>query len=152
MKKTLRSFLIIILLVGIALLAIRGTREQQTTPPSPAVPTTEPSPLPVFPQTLSTTYIHPVEWPPSVQFIAQPFSCETTPRAIGGRMYCVSESGEGAAGSTYTTYTYTTAEDAMTTRVYTFTLRSVQCYNYDDPEQSACLAERASFSPDSLFQ
>lgn len=144
----LRSFLIIIIFVGIVLLAVRNTRHQQT-PPSPAA---EPSLLSVFPQTLSTTYIHPVEWPPSIQLIAQPFSCETIPRTLGGRMYCVNESGEGAAGSTYTTYTYATAEDATSIRVYTFTLRSVQCYNYDDPEQSACLAERAVFNPDSLFQ
>ncbi len=56
---------------------------------------------------------------------------------------------EGAAGSTYTTYSYRFVKgDDLET--LSFTLRTVQCLNYDEPKQSACQREQASFDPNAL--
>jgi hypothetical protein len=71
---------------------------------------------------------------------------------IGGREYCVTKVSDGAAGSTYTQYAYATAEGNDKTKIFTFTLRFVQCMNYDDPEQAECLSERDTFYPDSFFR
>jgi hypothetical protein len=99
-------------------------------------------------------------WPPQVVFTLGVFTCtdtgneiqingKTSNKTIQGKQYCVTQTSEGAAGSTYTTYTYTTTKGSELATV-SFTLRAVQCMNYDDPKQSECLAERASFDPDTL--
>ncbi|MCF7865139.1 MAG: hypothetical protein K9M11_01350 [Candidatus Pacebacteria bacterium] len=114
-------------------------------------------------------YIHPVEWPPKFSTLDQAFSCtesavsdqtglpisqggQTTMRTIGTRTYCITQESEGAAGSTYTTYIYKFASSngggAKTTDVLEFTLRAVQCLNYDDPQKTACEDERKSIDID----
>lgn len=118
---------------------------------------------PNFPETLNTKYITAVDWPPATNVMDEPYSCTEagvdTERAggtkkedINGREYCVTKVSDGAAGSTYTQYAYATAEGNDKTKIFTFTLRFVQCMNYDDPEQAECLSERDNFSPDSFFR
>ncbi|MDD2354053.1 MAG: hypothetical protein PHX76_01575, partial [Patescibacteria group bacterium] len=53
------------------------------------------------------------------------------------------------AGSVYTEYSFYTlfSGDLI---VIKFTAQYPQCYNYDDPEKTDCLAERESFSPQDI--
>jgi tryptophan-rich sensory protein len=129
-------------------------------PTAASFPTPQVSALPSpsafsYPQTLGTTYIHPVDWPPKVQVLAKSFTCTTagseieragrTEQAtINGRAYCVTKESEGAAGSIYTNYAYAFAAGNNTV-ILTFSLQAVQCANYDDPQKSACEKERAIF-------
>lgn len=63
--------------------------------------------------------------------------------------YCLEAASEGAAGSVYTEYSFYTlfSGDLI---VIKFTAQYPQCYNYDDPEKTDCLAERESFSPQDI--
>jgi hypothetical protein len=112
------------------------------------------------PQSLGTEYIHPVEWPPEVELVNQAFGCkesgsevlpqgQTQQKTIQNIPYCVTLESEGAAGSIYTKYTYAFAKDAQTVQL-SFTLRGVQCSNYDEDKKSACEAERTNFDVDAL--
>jgi hypothetical protein len=121
-----------------------------------------------YPESLPTEYIHGVDWPPQIAVSNSSFSCAeggseimqagiTSKETINGRVYCVTKESEGAAGSVYTKYAYATSIDlsnppaeGSATATLAFTLRSVQCANYDDPKKTACENERASFSADSL--
>jgi hypothetical protein len=69
---------------------------------------------------------------------------------VGGRSYCVTKQSEGAAGSIYTQYAYA-FPDGTGTAIFTFTLRAVQCANYDDPKKTECENERAAFDPDGIM-
>jgi hypothetical protein len=96
-------------------------------------------------------YIH-IQEAPKVELSDGEFSCDEEKitgesHDINGRVYCVTHSTEGAAGSTYTTYEYITAVDNFVAQI-TFTIRMPQCLNYDEPEQSACVKEQASFNVD----
>lgn len=114
-----------------------------------------------YPRDLGTEYIHTVDWPPQVRLEEGPFTCErsgteteraglTEPKRINGRTYCVSRVTEGAAGSVYTMYAYATpAGNAVL--VLTFSLRAVQCGNYDEERRAECESERAAFSVDSTI-
>jgi hypothetical protein len=118
-----------------------------------------------YPETLGTTYIHTVDWPPKVSLNPGPFTCteagsetsragETKSQTIHGRTYCVTKITEGAAGSTYTQYAYAFADPDIGGDQYpilTFSLRFVQCGNYDDPEKTACENERAAFDINSTI-
>ena len=111
-----------------------------------------------YPRDLGTEYIHTVDWPPQVRLEKGPFTCErsgteteraglTEPKRINGRTYCVSRVTEGAAGSVYTMYAYATpAGNAVL--VLTFSLRAVQCGNYDEGQRAECERERSAFSVD----
>jgi hypothetical protein len=117
-----------------------------------------------YPEDLSTTYIHAVDWPPTVAVTDGPFSCteagseiaragKTELRRVVDREYCVTKESEGAAGSTYTMYAY--AFEPQTggngsVVILTFTLRAPQCANYDDPQKSACEGERETFDIDGV--
>ena len=111
-----------------------------------------------YPDSLPTKYIHAIDWPPRVQVVNEPYDCTETGRAIesGGQTqertinnqsYCVTELVEGAAGSMYTQYTYAVGR-AEQTIILSFSLKSVQCANYNDPEKTTCDQERASFNID----
>ena len=113
-----------------------------------------------YPADLGTSYIRAVDWPPAAQLLDQPFSCteagvETaragkTERAqIGARNYCVTRESEGAAGSIYTSYAYA-FESRGRLVILTFTTRSVQCGNYDEPRRGECERERAAFEIDPI--
>ncbi len=114
-----------------------------------------------YPETLTTKYIDAYEWPPTVTIADGEFSCAETPaesslpsriarRMVDSRIYCVEARSEGAAGSTYTTYTYTTAREGKLISL-NFVLRYPQCLNYDDPKQSECQAERETFDLDGVI-
>lgn len=106
---------------------------------------------------LNTKYIKSQDlWPPKASITAGSYSCtpsntevgKVEERDIDGHTYCINTLNEGAAGSTYSIYTYTSAVNTSTVARTTFTLRYVQCMNYDNPNQSECLAERKNFNPD----
>ncbi|MCL5012086.1 MAG: hypothetical protein M1320_01545 [Patescibacteria group bacterium] len=113
-----------------------------------------------YPETLTTTYIHVIDWPPQVQVLTGPFSCtqagsevmragRTEQRIINNNLYCRTIESEGAAGSVYNNYAYAFEKDGKVI-VLTFTLRMVQCDNYDDPQKTACKNERSVFDVDSI--
>ena len=111
-----------------------------------------------YPAQLGTTYMRAVEWPPRVTTEPGAFTCfetqtsplgVTTKRIIGGVQYCVTTQSEGAAGSTYVTYTYLTEKEQTRIKLV-FTIQETQCLNYDEPQQSECKAERDRFSADAL--
>ncbi len=113
-----------------------------------------------YPRQLIADFISPQDWPPQVLISTENFTCTTTPetsslpnrvikRLVDDRAYCVSAMSEGAAGTTYTEYNYTTKKDGNLVIVQ-FTLRYPQCLNYDDPQQTACVKEREAFDLDSL--
>lgn len=109
---------------------------------------------------LNTIYIKPVDWPPQLRTVNQPYVCtvagketdragKTEKRTINGKEYCVTRVTEGAAGSIYAQYAYATRQGGQTL-IATFSLKAVQCGNYPEPQRTACETERASFSPDLL--
>ncbi len=117
-----------------------------------------------FPAGIPTEYIHTVDWPPIIQTIAEKLSCteagtettragKTEKKIINGRTFCKTQVTEGAAGSVYTQYAYAFAgnDPEHETTILTFTLRAVQCANYDEDKRSACEKERASFDIDSII-
>lgn len=101
-----------------------------------------------YPAALPTTYIHSVNWPPKVTVSEGAPEC-TEPTTINGHQYCVTTSSEGAAGSIYIDYAYATEKESKTITL-SFTLREVQCGNYDDPQKTACEQERKSFDVDAF--
>ncbi len=117
----------------------------------------------LYPNPLPTTYITPQKWPPLVEVTAGgTFLCEEgtitaageplktrVRRTVGDREYCIVTSIEGAAGSSYMNYEYTTLQGNFMVRVV-FILRTPQCANYDEPKQGACKAEEQSFDVDGL--
>jgi hypothetical protein len=131
-----------------------GTQEQATVPTLTA---TQGNVSFSYPEKLPTSYMHEVDWPPKVAVTSAAFACEEGETEIGrthafdagGQTYCVTTRSEGAAGSMYTDYTYSTIKDAKLVTL-TFTLRSTQCGNYDEPNRTECEQERAAFDVDAL--
>ncbi|MFA5155159.1 MAG: hypothetical protein WC453_01890 [Patescibacteria group bacterium] len=116
-----------------------------------------------YPSPFPAQYITPQEWPPQITVASSPVAldCPLTPPAssqpdrtmgktINDRVYCISASSEGAAGSVYTDYVYKSLSDGLLTTV-SFTLRYPQCLNYDDPKQGECAKERSTFDLDALI-
>jgi hypothetical protein len=114
-----------------------------------------------YPDPFPGTNVSTAEWPPVIEMTAGEYACAADgaatdgpfssvhERIIDGRTYCVREMREGAAGSTFVTYEYATARDGAILRAV-FTLRFVQCGNYDEPQMDACAAEQAAFDVDAL--
>lgn len=109
-----------------------------------------------YPEALSYGYIHPVAWPPVVSVKSGVFLCKesgseviekgkTQIQVIGGNQYCVTLKAEGAAGSTYTEYTYVFQKSGKIATV-AFTLRAPQCGNYDEPKRGECTAEQTALN------
>ncbi|NCB20588.1 MAG: hypothetical protein EOM88_01520 [Clostridia bacterium] len=73
----------------------------------------------------------------------------TSKKRINGQQYCISAFSEGAAGSVYTQYVYTTV---IGDDVYSiiFMANYPNCPNYPDEERAECEAERTSFNLDIL--
>lgn len=114
-----------------------------------------------YPEKLSTTYITATDWPPLVAVTASPFTCteagqetaragKTEKRRVGTRDYCVTTVAEGAAGSVYRQYSYVTATGNNKLVNLTFSVRFVQCANYDNPQKTQCEGERETFDLDSV--
>ncbi|MFH1046702.1 MAG: hypothetical protein V1738_00200 [Patescibacteria group bacterium] len=115
-----------------------------------------------YPEELTTQYISTQDWPPIVTVRDDSYSClETSPedsslheiisqRSVDDRLYCINVQHEGAAGSVYSSYVYTTLVDDKLVEV-SFTLRYSNCANYDDEQNQACAAERTTFDLDSII-
>lgn len=114
-----------------------------------------------YPEQIGTTFIYVVRWPPRARILNELFTCaeagseimpsgKTEQRVVNGHAYCITTQSEGAAGSIYTTYTYTFPEGSGAVAM-TFTLRFVQCGNYDEPQRTSCETERESFDIDRLI-
>lgn len=67
---------------------------------------------------------------------------------VDDRAYCVNVKHEGAAGSVYSSYAYTTVKNNKLIKV-SFTLQYPNCNNYDDKQNEACVSERQAFDVDS---
>lgn len=114
-----------------------------------------------YPTALNTKFIHVQSWPPKLTITNQAFLCVETPstsslperameRVISSKLYCIKAISEGAAGSVYTDYTYSTALDDKTLS-FNFILRYPQCGNYSEPEKTQCAEERTSFNLDEII-
>lgn len=70
-------------------------------------------------------------------------------KKINSQKYCIGASSEGAAGSVYTQYAYTTV---IGDNVYLvqFVVRYSSCSNYPDKERRECEVERENFNLDNL--
>ena len=109
-----------------------------------------------YPQRVGGEFVMLAAGPPGIETV-QGYACvagdeensSTERRAVGGKTYCVTKTSEGAAGSTFNTYGYTTDIGRAVVRV-SFTVRLVECGNFDEPTQAACTKEQASFDPDAL--
>lgn len=114
-----------------------------------------------YPPAIGTEYVSTVDWPPTVRVQrAVPFVCTvagdvTAPAGktelvtIEGHEYCLTRESEGAAGSVYTQYAYTFPRQSDVVTL-TFSLRAVQCLNYDEPRRSTCTREQATFTANKL--
>lgn len=117
-----------------------------------------------YPNPLPLTYITPVDWPPLVSQATGTLACPEVEgdiathdgkvthfkrQTINDQLYCVAINGEGAAGSTYTSYQYSTVAGKSVISV-TFTLRTPQCLNYNEPQQTVCKSEQADFDVTAL--
>lgn len=109
-----------------------------------------------YPPMLTTRYISPVDWPPQILVGEGQFMCteageemaragRTEPQIIRDREYCVTKVTEGAAGSIYTQYSYITTLPDNKLINFLFSLRFVQCGNYDEAQRIECEKERAAF-------
>jgi hypothetical protein len=102
-------------------------------------------------------YLDASEWPPTISLSSGTLACEgsTAPdmtrtlKSLGGYDYCIEMRDDAAAGSRYTAYTYTVARDAGVLSIH-FTIRRVQCLNYDEPRQNECMRVQSEFDPDVL--
>ncbi len=114
-----------------------------------------------YPEKIPATYIYTVDWPPKVEIVDSPFTCteagseiaragKTEKITVNNHTYCVTKESEGAAGSIYTNYAYAMEKENKTV-IFTFSLRFVQCANYDDPQKASCTAERGAFDIDSIM-
>ncbi|MFA7654385.1 MAG: hypothetical protein WCX97_05145 [Candidatus Magasanikbacteria bacterium] len=115
-----------------------------------------------YPKEILAKYISMVEWPPviSINNDQHEFVCEETPaessladrttrRLVDDRVYCLSASSEGAAGSVYTDYNYSTVRNGNIINI-NFTLQFPRCDNYDEYQQTECQKERESFDVDGV--
>jgi len=112
-----------------------------------------------YPKELLAKYISVAEWPPTIKVASGNFSCVETPqekssmleitsqRLVDNRIYCVNVKNEGAAGSVYSSYVYTTPLRGKLVLV-SFVLRYPNCTNYEEEQSRACTSEREAFDID----
>jgi hypothetical protein len=113
------------------------------------------------PQNLPTSYILAQEWPPKIEITDNQFNCPETSlqdgsieivtnKIINNRTYCIKAINEGAVGSIYTIYFYSTP---LNNKLLTlnFVLKYPNCENYDDSQKIQCQEERQSFNLDKLI-
>jgi hypothetical protein len=112
-----------------------------------------------YPKELLVKYISVAEWPPNIKVESGNFSCSETPqekssmleitsqRLVDNRIYCVNVKNEGAAGSVYSSYTYTTLLRGKLVSA-SFVLRYSNCANYDEEQSHTCASEREAFDLD----
>jgi len=114
-----------------------------------------------YPKESLAKYVSVAEWPPVITIETGTYSCKTTPlevssmseitsqRMVDNRTYCVNVKNEGAAGSVYSSYTYTAIKIGKLVKV-SFTLQYSNCDNYDEEQRKACTSEREAFDIDSI--
>jgi hypothetical protein len=68
---------------------------------------------------------------------------------VDNRIYCVSAEYDGAAGSVFTSYNYTTLKDNRLISL-SFILRYNNCANYSQEKNQACTKEREAFDLDGV--
>jgi hypothetical protein len=114
-----------------------------------------------YPKELLAKYISVAEWPPTVKIESGNFFCVETPqevssmleitsqRLVDNRIYCVNVKNEGAAGSVYSSYVYTTPRRGKLVSL-SFVLRYSNCANYDEEQNQACTSEREAFDLDAI--
>jgi len=114
-----------------------------------------------YPEILPTEYIYTQEWPPMVETQSEVYACSETSqgdsslteiiaqRVINSRIYCINVKHEGAAGSVYSSYVYTTPKNGKLVSI-SFTLRYSSCRNYYKDDSDVCLSEREAFNLDEL--
>ncbi|MDD5043152.1 MAG: hypothetical protein PHD51_00585 [Patescibacteria group bacterium] len=112
-----------------------------------------------YPENLTTQYIFTQEWPPVVKVESGTYSCTETPlevssltkiitqRMVDDRIYCVDVKNEGAAGSVYSSYVYTTPKNGKLISV-NFVLCYPNCGNYGKEQNQVCANEREAFDLD----
>ena len=121
-------------------------------PTSVATTTNQPSfsfPTPA-PRT-SDYIIQPEDMKPQVSVVTGSVPCPktsgSTQKTINKTPYCITISGGAAAGTSYTSYTYSTVR-GTTTISLSFTIGMGACINYDEPKRSACTREQKAFNVD----
>lgn len=110
-----------------------------------------------FLQELPASYIRGENWPPvvTVDSSIHELACKITAsgnslpetleeKTIAGHVYCIYSKAEGAAGSVYTEYNYSTIKDNSLVSV-SFTLQYPQCENYSGQQQTDCKNELEGF-------
>lgn len=114
-----------------------------------------------YPEKLTTRYIFTQTWPPTVEVKEESYACPQTPaeksalteivseRLVDDRIYCVRVKNEGAAGSVYSSYTYTTPRNGKMIYI-SFSLRYPTCGNYEGDKDRMCANEREVFDLDGL--
>ncbi len=157
--------------IGFVLLLLVGAGCGASTPTAPAQPeipagwqtTTDAASGIAFahPPNMQKTYLDAPDWPPRVQVLNEEYRCleagtsEAVPAGltkehiVNGRAYCVTTESEGAAGNYYSTYAYAFPKDQKTV-ILTFSIHTVQCLNYAEPQQSACKEEQSALNVDGL--
>ncbi len=156
--------LLLVIVLGVAFVYFRDNQTQEST--SREVQNESPSmPVPTQADSFSwenLDYITTVDWPPQIDTENAEYDCveageidarsgKTEERTINGKVYCVTEIVEGAAGSVYTQYAYKTESSDGTIKIATFSIREVQCGNYEEPEMTECEDEQSSFDIDSAI-
>lgn len=74
----------------------------------------------------------------------------TVKRKIDGRIYCIESSSEGAVGTIYTQYAYSTIKSGSLITV-SCVIRYPQCINYSEPARTECANERETFDLDKII-
>lgn len=161
MNKTIALILGLLVLLGLALVAMQATDVRVVNNMATTTPQEDTTPATTTPS-LNLTYVTTVDWPPVARLDASAYSCteagtptdrtgETRKVTLDGKEWCRTVVTEGAAGSVFHQYAYTTAEQNQTLAV-TFSVRMPQCANYDEPQQTACETEQEAFDPDSVVR
>ncbi len=74
----------------------------------------------------------------------------TAKRSIDGRNYCIESTSEGAVGTIYTQYAYSTIKNGSLITV-SCVIRYPQCINYSEPHRTECANERERFDLDKII-
>ena len=149
-----KNFLIILIVVFLAVAAYLYVNENK----KPQEQLGEGSIVFLETKELNTKYISGQTWPPKITVSeASELICNETAlessipervykQIVNNQEYCITASSEGAAGSVYAEYSYSTIKFNKLITL-DFALRFVNCYNYDGENQTACIAERETFNP-----
>ena len=74
----------------------------------------------------------------------------TVKRKIDGRIYCIESLSEGAVGTIYTQYAYSTIKNGSLIMM-SCVIRYPQCINYSEPQRTECANERERFDLDKII-